>query len=96
MVLIPRQESVFKGNWKICKEQFYSQCWNRAYKESLDQDHLTTIGVHKNTLLDGNRAVQLLLVALNNSRPFANYDYTGPDGNYGASTFGDAVGCKWL
>jgi hypothetical protein len=42
-----------------------------------------------NTLLD--ETGRTIFYALNNSRPFANYEFKSPDGNYGAY-FGDAVG----
>ena len=83
-----RQESVFKGNGKYARSNFIANIGIEPIK-NLKIRSLTQVVYTKNTLLD--ETGRTVLYALNNSRPFANYDYVGPDGNYGAY-FGDAVG----
>ena len=83
-----RQESVFKGNGKYARSNFIANVGIEPIK-NLKIRSLTQLIYTKNTLLD--ETGRTIIYALNNSRPFANYDYKSPDGNYGAY-FGDAVG----
>src|SRR6187397_2779246 len=83
-----RQESVFKGNGKYARSNFIANIGIEPIK-NLKIRSLTQLVYTKNNLLDETGGT--IMYALNNSRPFANYDYKSPDGNYGAY-FGDAVG----
>jgi len=83
-----RQESIFKGNGKYSRSNFIANIGIEPIK-NLKIRALTQLIYTKNTLLD--ETGRTIIYALNNSRPFANYDYKSPDGNYGAY-FGDAVG----
>jgi TonB-linked SusC/RagA family outer membrane protein len=83
-----RQKSVFKGNGDYSRSNLISNIGVELFK-GLKFRSLTQLAYTKNTLLDPTG--RTYFYALNNSRPFANYDYKSPDGNYGAY-FGDAVG----
>ena len=83
-----RQESIFKGNGKYSRSNFISNIGVEPIK-NLKIRAITQLIYTKSSLLD--ETGRTILYALNNSRPFANYDYRSPDGNYGAY-FGDAVG----
>ncbi len=83
-----RQESIFKGNGKYNRSNLISNIGIEPIK-NLKIRALTQLIYTKNTLLD--ETGRTILYALNNSRPFANYDYKSPDGNYGAY-YGPAVG----
>lgn len=83
-----RQKSVFKGNGDYSRSNLISNLGIELAK-GLKFRSLTQLVYTKNTLLDPDGRTYFF--ALNNSRPFANYDYKSPDGNYGAY-FGDAVG----
>jgi TonB-linked SusC/RagA family outer membrane protein len=83
-----RQESVFKGNGKYKRTNFTSNVGVELIK-NLRFRSVTQLIYTDNTLLD--ETGRTIFYALNNSRPFANYDFKSPDGNYGAY-FGDGVG----
>jgi len=83
-----RQESVFIGNGKYSRSNFVSNIGIEPIA-NLKIRSVTQLVYTKNTLLD--QTGRTIIYALNNSRPFANYAYKSPDGNYGAY-FGDAVG----
>jgi TonB-dependent starch-binding outer membrane protein SusC len=83
-----RQESVFRGNGKYDRSNFVSNIGIELAK-NLKMRAITQLIYTHNTLMD--QTGRTIFYALNNSRPFANYDYKSPDGNYGAY-FGDAVG----
>ncbi|NCI45359.1 SusC/RagA family TonB-linked outer membrane protein [Sediminibacterium soli] len=57
--------------------------------KNLKLTSLTQLIYTRNTL--NEQSGRSILFALNNTRPFANYDYRDPDGNYGVY-FGDAAG----
>lgn len=83
-----RQESVFTGNGKYNRSNFIANIGVEPIK-NLKFRSLTQLVYTHNTLLD--ETGRTIFYALNNSRPFANYAYKSPDGNYGAY-FGDGVG----
>lgn len=83
-----RQETVFKHNGDYSRSNFVSNIGAELYK-GLSFRSITQLVYTKNTQLDPTG--RNMFYALNNSRPFANYDYKSPDGNYGAY-FGDAIG----
>lgn len=83
-----RQESVFKGNGKYNRSNFTSNIGIELLK-NLRIRSVTQLIYTDNTLLD--ETGRTIFYALNNSRPFANYEFKSPDGNYGAY-FGDGVG----
>ena len=72
-----RQESVFKGNGKYARSNFIANVGVEPIK-NLKIRSLTQLVYTKNTLLD--ETGRTVMYALNNSRPFANYDYKSPDG----------------
>ncbi len=82
------QESVFKNNGDYKRTNLLSNLGIELAK-GLKFRSITQLVYTRNTLLDPTG--RTILYALNNSRPFANYDYKSADGNYG-SYFGDAVG----
>jgi TonB-linked SusC/RagA family outer membrane protein len=83
-----RQESVFKGNGKYARSNVM---FNIGFEpiRNLKLRAISQLAYTSNSLLD--ETGRTIFYALNNSRPFANYAYKSPDGNYGAY-FGDAVG----
>lgn len=83
-----RQESVFKGNGKYSRSNFVSNIGIELLK-NLKFRSVTQLIYTENTLLD--ETGRTILYALNNSRPFANYEYKDANGQYGAY-FGDATG----
>jgi TonB-dependent starch-binding outer membrane protein SusC len=83
-----RQESVFTGNGKYSRSNFFSNVGIELIK-NLKLRSVTQMVYTDNTLMD--ETGRTVFYALNNSRPFANYSYKSPDGNYG-SYFGDGVG----
>jgi TonB-linked SusC/RagA family outer membrane protein len=83
-----RQESVFKGNGKYSRSNFVSNIGIDLIK-NMKLRTLTQLVYTNNTLLDNSG--RTIVYALNNARPFADFEYKSPDGNYGAY-FGDAVG----
>jgi len=83
-----RQESVFKGNGKYNRSNFVSNIGVELIK-NLRLRSVTQLVFTENTLLD--ETGRTIFYALNNARPFANFEFKSPDGNYGAY-FGDGVG----
>jgi TonB-dependent starch-binding outer membrane protein SusC len=83
-----RQESVFKGNGKFNRSNFTSNIGIELIK-NLRFRSTTQLIYTKSTLVDPTG--RTIVYALNNARPFANFEYKSPDGNYGAY-FGDGVG----
>lgn len=83
-----RQESVFKGNGKYERSNFVSNVGIELLK-NLRFRSVTQLVYTHSTLMD--ETGRTIVYALNNSRPFADYTYRSPDGNYGAY-FGDGVG----
>ena len=82
-----RQESVFKGNGTYNRSNFVSNLGVELAK-NLRLRSVTQLIYTDNKLLD--QTGRTIVYALNNARPFANFDYKMPDGNYGAY-FGDGV-----
>jgi TonB-linked SusC/RagA family outer membrane protein len=83
-----RQESVFKGNGTYNRSNFVSNVGVELAK-NLRLRSVTQLIYTDNKLLDPTG--RTIVYALNNARPFADFDYKMPDGNYGAY-FGDGVG----
>jgi len=83
-----KQESVFKGNGKWERSNIVSNIGIEVLK-NMKFRSVTQLIYTNNTLMD--ETGRTMFYALNNSRPFANYEYKSPDGNYGAY-FGDGVG----
>ena len=83
-----RQSSTFRNNGKFSRSNLVSNMGIELAK-NLKLRSITQLVYTKNTLNDGTG--RGILFALNNSRPFADYDYRMPDGNYGYY-FGDATG----
>lgn len=83
-----RQESVFKGNGKYNRSNFNANVGVELIK-NLKFRSVTQLIYTDNTLVDPTG--RTIFYALNNARPFANYEFKSPDGNYGAY-FGDGVG----
>lgn len=83
-----RQETVFKNNGKYERSNITSNIGIELLK-GLTFRSINQLVYTKNTQIDPTG--RNMLYAINNSRPFANYDYKSSDGNYGAY-FGDAVG----
>ena len=83
-----RQTSTFRNNGKYSRSNLLSNLGVELAK-NLKFRSITQLVYTKNTLNDATG--RGIIFALNNSRPFANYDYKMPDGNYGYY-FGDAVG----
>ncbi|MHA4842733.1 SusC/RagA family TonB-linked outer membrane protein [Flavitalea antarctica] len=83
-----RQTSNFENNGKYSRTNLTSNLGLELAK-GLKFRSITQLVYTKNTLNDATgRGV---FFALNNSRPFADYNYKMPDGNYGYY-FGDATG----
>ena len=83
-----RQNSNFKNNGKYSRSNLLSNLGIELFKNFKFRT-ITQLVYTKNTLNDPTG--RSIIYALNNSRPFADYDYQMPDGNYGYY-FGDAVG----
>jgi len=83
-----RQTSTFRNNGKYSRSNLLSNLGIELVK-NLKFRTITQLVYTKNTLNDATG--RGIIFALNNSRPFANYDYRMPDGNYGYY-FGDATG----
>jgi TonB-dependent starch-binding outer membrane protein SusC len=83
-----RQTSTFKNNGKYSRSNLLSNLGIELAK-NLKFRSTTQLVYTKNTLNDATG--RGIIFALNNSRPYANYDYQMPDGNYGYY-FGDATG----
>lgn len=83
-----RQESVFKGNGKYSRSNLSANFGIELIK-NLRFRSTTQVIYTNNTLLDNTG--RTILYALNNSRPFADYNFKSADGEVGAY-FGDAVG----
>jgi TonB-dependent starch-binding outer membrane protein SusC len=83
-----RQTSTFRDNGKFSRSNLLSNLGIELAK-NLKFRSITQLVYTSNTLNDATG--RGILFALNNSRPFANYDYKMPDGNYGYY-FGDATG----
>ena len=82
------QNSNFKNNGDYQRSNLTSKIETELFK-NLKFSSLTQLVYTKNTLND--QTGRSIVYSLNNSRPFANYDYKDLDGNYGVY-FGDAVG----
>lgn len=83
-----RQESVFKGNGEYNRTNLVSNIGFEIFK-NFKVRSISQLVYTDNTLVDPTG--RTIFYALNNSRPFANYEFKSPDGNYGAY-FGDGVG----
>jgi hypothetical protein len=83
-----RQTSTFRNNGNFSRSNLVSNM-GIGLAKNLKLRSITQLVYTKSTLNDGTG--RGILFALNNSRPFADYDYKMPDGNYGYY-FGDATG----
>ncbi len=83
-----KQNSNFKDNGDWQRSNITSKIETELFK-NVRLSSLTQLVYTKNTLND--QTGRGIVYSLNNTRPFANYDYKDPDGNYGVY-FGDAVG----
>ena len=83
-----RQQSVFKGNGDYSRTNLTINLGAEILK-NLRFRTITQLVRTENNQLDPTG--RTMFYALNNSRPFADYTYKSPDGNYGAY-FGDATG----
>lgn len=83
-----RQESVFKGNGEYNRTNLVANIGFEIFK-NFKVRSISQLVYTDNTLVDPTG--RTIFYALNNSRPFANYEFKSPDGNYGAY-FGDGVG----
>jgi TonB-dependent starch-binding outer membrane protein SusC len=83
-----KQNSNFKNNGDYQRSNLTSNIGIELIK-NLRFRSITQLAYTKNTLNDSSG--RSIMYALNNSRPFANYDQKDADGNY-AHYFGDAVG----
>lgn len=83
-----QQNSNFKGNGDYARSNITGKLGIELAK-GLKLTSLTQLVYTKNTLND--QTGRSIFYSINNSRPFANYDYKDPDGNYGVY-FGDGVG----
>ena len=83
-----KQNSNFKGNGDYGRSNLTSKLGIELAK-GLKFTSLTQLVYTKNTLND--QSGRNILYSLNNTRPFANYDYKDLDGNYGVY-FGGAAG----
>ncbi len=83
-----RQTSTFRNNGKFSRSNLISN-FGIELAKNLKLRSITQLVFTKSTLND--ETGRGIFFALNNSRPFANYDYQMPDGNYGYY-FGDATG----
>jgi TonB-linked SusC/RagA family outer membrane protein len=83
-----KQNSNFKGNGDYQRSNLAGK-FGIELAKNLKLTSLTQLVYTKNTLND--QTGRGIVYSLNNTRPFANYDYKDPDGNYGVY-FGDAAG----
>lgn len=83
-----QQNSNFKNNGDYQRSNLTSKIETELFK-NLKFSSLTQLVYVRNRLND--QTGRSILYSLNNSRPFANYDFKDLDGNYGVY-FGDAVG----
>ena len=83
-----KQNSNFKNNGDFSRSNLTNNVGIELFK-NLRFRSVTQLVYTKNTLND--QTGRGILYALNNSRPFANYDERDPDGNY-AHYYGGAVG----
>jgi TonB-dependent starch-binding outer membrane protein SusC len=83
-----KQNSNFKNNGLVERSNLTTNFGVELFK-NLKFRSLTQLIYTKNTLNDATG--RGIVYALNNTRPFANYDYIDPDGNYGIYV-GDAAG----
>lgn len=83
-----RQTSNFRNNGKFSRSNLLSNVGVELMR-GLKFRSITQLVYTHNTLNDATG--RGIFYALNNSRPFANYDYRMPDGSYGYY-FGDATG----
>jgi TonB-linked SusC/RagA family outer membrane protein len=83
-----KQNSNFKGLGDYARSNLTAKLGIELAK-NLKLTSFTQLIYTKNTL--NQQSGRGILYALNNTRPFANYDYKDPDGNYGVY-FGDAAG----
>jgi TonB-linked SusC/RagA family outer membrane protein len=83
-----RSNTNFKNNGYYSRSNLSSNVGIELFKNFRVRSGTQLVFTH-NTQRDPDGRV--IMYALNNSRPFANYDYKSPDGNYGAY-FGDAPG----
>ncbi len=82
------QNSNFKNNGDYQRSNLTGKIETELLK-GLKFSSLSQLIYTKNTLND--QTGRSIVYSLNNTRPFANYDYKDPDGNY-ANYFGSAVG----
>jgi TonB-linked SusC/RagA family outer membrane protein len=83
-----KQNSNFKGNGDYQRSNLTGK-FGLELAKGLRLTSLTQLVYTKNTLND--QTGRGIVYALNNTRPFANYNYKDLDGNYGVY-FGDAAG----
>ena len=83
-----RQTSTFKNNGKFSRTNLLAN-FGVTLAKNLKFRSISQLVSTKNSLNDATG--RGILFALNNSRPFANYDYQMPNGDYGYY-FGDATG----
>ena len=83
-----KQNSNFKGNGDFERSNLTGK-FGIELAKNLKLTSITQLVNTKNTLND--QTGRGILYSLNNTRPFANYDYKDLDGNYGVY-FGDAAG----
>lgn len=83
-----RSNTNFKGNGSYSRSNLGSNVGFELFK-NFRLRSITQMAYTHNTQVDPDG--RTVMYALNNSRPFANYNYKSPDGNYGAY-FGDGVG----
>lgn len=83
-----KQNSNFKGNGEFERSNLTTNFGVEIFK-NLKFRSITQLVYTKNTLNDATG--RGILYALNNTRPFANYDYKDADGNYGVYV-GNAAG----
>lgn len=79
------QESIFKNNGAFDRNNFSANIGAELYK-GLKFRSITQLIYTKNTIENQN-----VIYAINNARPFANYDQRMSDGNF-SHYYGDAVG----
>ncbi|MBD1392666.1 SusC/RagA family TonB-linked outer membrane protein [Mucilaginibacter glaciei] len=82
------QNTVFKNNGDYKRSNLSANIGIQLFKGLKFRTNTQLIYTQNNLLDQTGRGI---LYSLNNSRPFANYNYVDPQGNYGAY-FGDAVG----
>ena len=83
-----RSNTNFKGNGYFSRSNFSANVGVELFKNFRVRTMSQVIFTHNTQVDPTGRTVMYML---NNTRPFANYDFKSADGNYGAY-FGDAVG----